>query len=313
VICVFGGEVPIHDQKGVFGANVLRDLRFIEINSRLNAGHRHCHEIVVFNRDGKLVENWDQHFDALHENDFRDKGASHSGHMNRIRVNRYDPDRHVWIVGQGNTGIFKITNDGSKIVLKIDASSVPEIDHPFYNEQDVAFLPNGEFLVAHFGYIHRFSEQGEYLETIGQIGSGPVEFQFIHGIEVHPVTNNIYVNDRINQRIQILDPAGHYVGEWPGFVGVVTIRFSEDGNFLWVGNGFAHKFLKYDLEGRFVPNSAWGTFGIYPGAFWGPHYFETDSEGSFYVAEDYTGRIQKMQPMTGTDPADPQLVGILSR
>ena len=313
VICVYGGEVPVYEQKGVFGANILRDLRFVEINSRMNSDHRHCHEIVAFDSAGQMIENWDQHFDVLHENDFRDRGTSHSGHMNRIRVDRYDKERHVWIVGQRNTGIFKFTNDGSKLIFKIDASSVPEEYHPYLNEQDIAFLPNGEFLVAHWGFVIKYSKDGEYLKTIGQIGSGPGEFQFIHGIEVHPKTHHVYINDRINQRIQILDPDGSYVGEWQGFHGVVTIRFTKDGSHLWVGNGFAHKFLKYDHNGKLVPEATWGTFGIYPGAFWGPHYFDTDAEGNLYLAEDYTGRVQKLRPMEGIDPNDPQLIGELAR
>jgi hypothetical protein len=88
---------------------------------------------------------------------------------------------------------------------------------------------------------------------------------------------------------------------------------TADGNYLWVGNGLMHKFVKYDLDGRLVRAATWGTFGIAPGAFWSPHYFDTDSEGSLYIAEDYLGRIQKLRPMADADPADPQLIGPLVR
>ena len=111
----------------------------------------------------------------------------------------------------------------------------------------------------------------------------------------------------------VLDPEGKYIEAWPGFQGVYTIRLTADGEHLWVSNGYLHKFLKYDMSGKLIPEATWGTFGIAPGAIWGPHFFETDDDGSLYVAEDYSGRIQKFRPMDGIDPNDPQLIGQLSR
>ena len=56
VVAVYGGEVPAHEHKAVWGVNTFRDLRFTEINGRLNPGHRHCHEIVVYDRAGEIVD-----------------------------------------------------------------------------------------------------------------------------------------------------------------------------------------------------------------------------------------------------------------
>ena len=46
---------------------------------------------------------------------------------------------------------------------------------------------------------------------------------------------------------------------------------------------------------------------------WGPHWFETDEGGSLYVAEDYSGRIQKFRRAAWAAPTDPQLIGPLVR
>ena len=51
------------------------------------------------------------------------------------------------------------------------------------------------------------------------------------------------------------------------------------------------------MTGRLIRPATWGTIGIAPGAIWGPHWFETDDEGSLYVAEAYGGRVQKFRPM----------------
>ena len=39
-----------------------------------------------------------------------------------------------------------------------------------------------------------------------------------------------------------------------------------------------------------------------PGTIWGPHYFDVDSEGNLYLAEDYNARVQKFQPRKDGDP-----------
>jgi sugar lactone lactonase YvrE len=115
----------------------------------------------------------------------------------------------------------------------------------------------------------------------------------------------------VNNRIQILDPEGRFKDEWPSMHGVYSIRFTADGEHLWAGNGFVNKFFKYDLAGRLIREATWGTFGIAPGAIWCPHGFDTDSDGNLYVAEDYSGRIQKFRPLADADPNDPQLIGPL--
>jgi hypothetical protein len=44
----------------------------------------------------------------------------------------------------------------------------------------------------------------------------------------------------------------------------------------------------------------WGDF---PGGFWGVHGISVDQEGNFYVAEVDSGRVQKLRPREGANPA----------
>jgi sugar lactone lactonase YvrE len=310
IVAVYGGELPAFEQSGVWGSHVFRDLRFTETN---HPDGRHRSEVVVYDREGNPVEVWDHWLDALHEQDRLDGRTPNMGHVNRIKVSRYDPERHIWLVGTRNTGIFKITNDGRDLALKIDASMVPAALHPTYYVQEVAFLPDGDLLVGHWHGVMRFSPDGEFRAAFGVPGSGRMEFDGLHDIVVHPHTGLLYINDRLNSRIVVASPDAEFIEEWPNIQGAYSLRMTADGQYLWVGNGLMHKFVKYDLTGRLVRAATWGTFGIAPGAFWSPHYFDCDDEGNLYVAEDYLGRLQKFRPMADADRDDPQLVGPLVR
>ena len=52
--------------------------------------------------------------------------------------------------------------------------------------------------------------------------------------------------------------------------------------YLWVNDGLAQKFLKFDLSGNLL--YSWGTFGGEPGQMWGVHGFSVDDEGNLYTA-----------------------------
>ena len=59
---------------------------------------------------------------------------------------------------------------------------------------------------------------------------------------------------------------------------------------LWAFDRGTSKMLKYDLDGNF--QYAWGTWGDFPGGFWGVHGLAVDQAGNFYVAEVDSGREQ---------------------
>jgi hypothetical protein len=59
--------------------------------------------------------------------------------------------------------------------------------------------------------------------------------------------------------------------------------------------------LEHDLNGKLL--YSWGTYGSFPGQFWGVHQFAVDSAGNVYAAETFGGRTQKFRPKKGADPA----------
>jgi sugar lactone lactonase YvrE len=98
----------------------------------------------------------------------------------------------------------------------------------------------------------------------------------------------------------VFDENGKFLDMWPNIRQPYHIEMSAD-QYLWVADGVSNKFLKYDLNGKLL--YSWGTYGTFPGAFWGVHQFSVDSDGNLYAAETFGGRTQKYRPAPGADPA----------
>jgi peptidylamidoglycolate lyase len=248
------------------------------------------HVLMVIDRDGRMIESWDQH-NALFVR------------PHRVLMNPYDPEHHVWLVDDGAHQVFELTHDGKQIVMTLGEHKVPGNDHTHFNRPtDIVWLPNGDFFVSD-GYVNtrvvKFSKNGQYLLEWGKPGKGPSEFNTVHALAIDN-QRRVYVADRANSRVQIFDEHGKYLDEWNDIRFPYSLYMSKDQH-LWVGDGSTSKILKYDLTGRLL--YSWGTFGPFAGGIWGPHQLSVDSENNFYIADVHNGRVQKFTPRPGADPA----------
>ncbi len=259
------------------------------------------HVLTVYNRDGKLIEDWSQWNSIL-------------SHPHFIMINPYDPDKHVWVVDTGMDQIFKFTNDGKKRVLSIGEAHVPGYDKTHLATPTmIAFLPNGDMYVSD-GYsdggggtrVVKFDKNGKYLMEWGKRGTGPGEFNTLHSIAID-ATGKVYVADRTNRRIQVFDANGKFLDMWPNIPFPNHIAISKSQH-LWEVDGYLNKLVEYDLEGHAL--SSFGSFGNLPGYLWGTHYFHTDNEGNLYTADVFGGHVQKFRPRPDADPK--RLIGQLT-
>jgi hypothetical protein len=255
------------------------------------------HHVVIFGRDGHLVESW-----TWNDHLF--------GKLNRVFISPYDPDKHIWVTDSVKQKIYKFTNDGKRLVMTIGEVEAGSSKADPWKAQDIAWLPNEDFITAGLGRIDRFDKGGKHILSIRRRGSLAGEFLDLHGLVLDQERHRIYVSDRGNSRIQVFDEEWNFLDQWQNIMAPYTLRLSRDGH-IWVGDGFTQKFLKYDLDGRLL--TSWGQFGIAPGTTWGIHYFDTDDEGNLYICEDYGDRVQKYRPRADVDPADPRLIGPLVR
>jgi hypothetical protein len=257
------------------------------------------HIVNIVDRNGKLVESWEQHNKLFVR-------------PHRVLVSPYDPDRHIWLVDDGAHAIYKFTRDGKKLVMTVGTPMQPGNDSThFARPTDIAWLPDGTFFVSD-GYVNtrvvKFDSNGKFLLTWGQAGTPPNEkrpnyMNTVHAIAVDK-NRRLYVADRANSRMQLFDENGKFLEIWPNVRRPYSIMLTEDQH-LWIADGTTQKFTKFDLTGKLL--YSWGTFGAFPGGFWGVHQFHTDSEGNLYTADVHVGRPQKFRPRKGANPAN--LVG----
>jgi sugar lactone lactonase YvrE len=257
----------------------------------------HC--ILVVDANGKITEDWTQWDKMLRR-------------PHAVYINPYDPDKRVWIVDDYRHAIFIFSHDGKRLLQTIGVPNVHASDDKhFYRPTFLAWLPDGTFFVAD-GYANtrvvKFDKNGKYLMTWGQKGDPPNEkrpgyMNNVHGIAVDPQTRRVFVNDRQNHRVQVFDENGKFLNQWnfgPPPSDIHLIYIGAD-RMLWAFDRGTSKMLKYDLNGNFL--YSWGTWGDFPGGFWGVHGISVDQEGNFYVAEVDNGRAQKFRPRKGANPA----------
>jgi len=268
--------------------------------------------IVVVNGNGDVTERWTQ-WDTL------------LGFPHQLYINPYDPERHVWVVERGGTmktiheQILKFTNDGKDLVLRLRDPNPTQRqggpvarDNPnpgpldFGQASTMTFLPNGDFLVAdgyQNGRIIRYTEQGEFISEFGSVGSGPGQFDLVHGIAVDR-DGRIYAADRNNNRIEDFTEDGEFVEEWPDISDPVGV-YTDESDGVWVISAVLNRILKYNRNGELQTyfGTFGGTRGGFPGGMARPHQMSVDQDGNLYVT-GYDGPwLNKYTPKPGADPA----------
>jgi hypothetical protein len=268
--------------------------------------------IVVVNGNGDVTERWTQ-WDTL------------LGFPHQLYINPYDPERHVWVVERGGTmktiheQILKFTNDGKDLVLRLRDPNPTQRqggpvarDNPnpgpldFGQASTMTFLPNGDFLVAdgyQNGRIIRYTEQGEFISEFGSVGSGPGQFDLIHGIAVDR-DGRIYAADRNNNRIEVFTEDGEFVEEWPDISDPVGV-YTDESDGVWVISAVLNRILKYNRNGELQTyfGTFGGTRGGFPGGMARPHQMSVDQDGNLYVTGSDGPWLNKYTPKPGADPA----------
>jgi len=274
-------------------------------------GQVKTHVIMTFDREGNLVEHWKQwdHLFSL---------------PHRIATNPWDPERPIWVADNTGNQVFKFSNDGEKLLMKLGEPEPGNDDTHFHGPNAIAFLPNGDFfIVESYHRVTKWSKDGKLLLSKDTIGTGPGEFGNLHTVAVD-AEQRVYISDwgrtqgqtqveamRAGAdlgRIQVFDKDLNYLDEWPHLPRISSIQISTDQSSLFATDDTYNKVIQLDLEtGRLL--SSWGTMGARPGNLWGPHDLSTDSEGNLYIPEIYNGRVQKFRPRPGADPS--RLIGPL--
>ena len=263
----------------------------------VDAKWEHC--LTIVDADGNIIEQWTQWDKIFKRPHF-------------VAINPYDPEKHVWVVDDHMHAIYKFTHDGKTLVQTLGTPTVKGADGTHFNRPTfLNWLPDSTLFVSD-GYngtrVAKFDKDGKFLLDWGMKGTPPNEkrpyyMNNVHGMALDPQTRHVFVNDRANHRIQVFDENGKFLydfsmGQEPSDIHLIYIGADRS---LWAFDRGTSKMLKYDLDGHFL--YSFGTWGDFPGGFWGVHGFSVDQEGNFYVAEVDNGRVQKFKPRQSANSA----------
>ena len=185
----------------------------------------------------------------------------------------------------------------------------------FYMPTAMAFDEEGHIYVLDSGNhrIQKFDANGKFVETIGNQGQGPGEFQYPQSIDVDS-NGMLYVSESMNRRIQILTPEGEEKK---------TVKMIEDGvglvrafgsdRLLMGGTGLFSfgmgmmneeektlpKLLKIlDMDGKLQKDfgKQYDFKDFLMNRMGNQFHFILDESDHIYVAFDYQNRIEKFAP-----------------
>jgi DNA-binding beta-propeller fold protein YncE len=250
----------------------------LDKNDNVWVYNRGPHPVIEFDKNGRMLRAW---------NEVPVK-SSHG-----IRV---DASGNLWLIDVAGHKVLKMSPEG-RVLMMIggvgDAPGDNDAKEAFNRPTNIAFAPNGDFLVAD-GYVNsrvvKFSAGGDYLTQWGHKGTGDGEFNLVHDI-VLDSKGRVYVADRSNNRVQIFDLDGKFVGKWEKAGTPWGLDYVARENAIYMCDGVNDRVVKVNMEGQII--GTLGSHGKAPGKFDFPHSIAVDSTGAIYVAEIKNWRVQK--------------------
>jgi hypothetical protein len=277
---------------------------------RVYVFNRSEHPVVVFESDGRFLGTWG-------ENVF-------SGRPHGITITL---DDIVWCTDDLDHTVRKFTLEG-KLLQTLGApnqpsdsgyvlnptSSLESIKRgagPFNRPTKVAVAPNGNLYITD-GYgnarVHRFTAAGDLIQSWGEPGNGPGQFNLPHAAWVH-TDGRVFVCDRENSRVQIFSPVGEFLGVWNLLGRPQGLAIDKNNNvfisvMLWMAGArnLAGKVMTEsapshicicDLEGNLL--AKWGAtnYGEMD-SFVSAHSMCIDSKGNWYIVENGQNGLKRL-------------------
>ena len=141
--------------------------------------------------------------------------------------------------------VFKLSPRGESLekLMTIGTPGVGGIGpYLFDRPTGVAIAPNGDIFVSdgHFrnrsntARIVKYSRDGKFLKAWGRAGEEPGNFRDPHDLYVGGSKGYVYVADRLNNRVQVFDQEGVFIGAWTEF-GQPSSVYVDKGDNVYVG------------------------------------------------------------------------------
>ena len=239
---------------------------------------------------------------------------------------RVDSEDNIWCVDEGSNMVIKFNPEG-RVVLVLGrrpeaVEGMPATPRPgtppppaqkylFNRPTDVTWDPAGNIFVSD-GYgnsrVVKYDKNGRFIKEVGTRGNEPLQFNLPHTIAAD-AKGNIYVGDRTNSRIQVLDSDLNLVriianvGQpWavcitPGPHQYLYSSNSNPDNNDSVAMSVTGEIYKMELDGTVV--GKFGVPGKQLGEFSTAHEIDCRNENELVIAEITAWRVQKIMLRPG--------------
>lgn len=270
----------------------------VDAEDRVYVFSRDQHRVLIFSRQGEFLSSWGEGcFARAHGIAIGPDGAVFCTDDLDHTVRKFTPEGEL-LLTLGTSGRPSATGATS-----VDYRTICQAGEPFHFPTNVAFAASGEIYVAD-GYgnarIHRFSPDGELLQSWGEPGNGPGQFHVPHGIAV-AADGQVFVADRENCRLQSFSPDGVFLDEWTNLARPCQVAFDAAGNVfvaelgfrsgMWPGtepptrNATGGRISVFSTGGDLLSQWGGGANPTATGDFFAPHDVCVDSHGDVYVSE----------------------------
>ncbi len=264
--------------------------------------------IQKFNSSGVFVAKWGA-------NGGDGTCDENNGEFDSPRDVKVDSSGNIYVVDEDNDRIQKFDSNGTYISQFGGFGSLeisPSSDLGKFNApRDMAQDSQGNIYVADGSNnrIQKFSSSGVFIEAWGANGgdgtngTGNGEFDFPEAIVIDS-SDNVYVGEANNYRVQKFDSDGNFIAKWGAnggngssgsgngeFSSIRGLAIASDGNLLVVDNGNYRVQKINSTTGAFM--SKFGSAGTGDGQFDTPAGIAVDASGNIYVADMYNYRVQK--------------------
>ena len=247
---------------------------------------------------------------------------------------KVDQQGNIWVTDKGSDMVIRFNpagrvglvfgrkqeaSDEGTEPLKHARPPLPPVDGMFRQVTDVAWDSAGNAYISD-GYINsrvaKVDKEGNWLMSWGEPGAGPGQFNTPHSIAVDG-SDNIYVADRGNRRIQVFDTAGKFLRQFtidvpapanarpaignkptstagtmsPGAPWAICITPGPN-QVLYASDAFPGRIYKLTLDGKVL--GVLGKSGKQLGQFGWIHEIACPGDNQLFVAELLNWRIQKL-------------------